>query len=49
MVGIFLVLIGLWFLFREQIGLDIGTWWPAAAVGLGVIMVIIALIPRRAR
>jgi hypothetical protein len=48
-VGIFLVLIGLWFLFREQIGLDVGTWWPAAAVGLGVIMVVLALIPRRAR
>ncbi|CAN5504777.1 hypothetical protein BH24CHL9_BH24CHL9_14720 [soil metagenome] len=48
-VGIFLVLIGLWFLFREQIGLDLGTWWPAAAVVLGVIMVIAAFIPRRAR
>jgi hypothetical protein len=48
-VGIFLVLIGLWFLFREQIGLDIGQWWPAAAVALGAIMVVIALIPRRVR
>jgi hypothetical protein len=46
-VGIFLVLVGVWFLFRDQIGLDFGSLWPALAVGLGVIMVIAAFIPRR--
>jgi hypothetical protein len=46
-VGIFLVLVGLWFLFREEIGLDFGRVWPVVAVVLGVIMVIAAFIPRR--
>jgi uncharacterized membrane protein len=46
-VGIFLVLVGLWFLFRDEIALDIGLWWPTAAVVLGVLMVVAAFIPRR--
>ena len=46
-VGIFLVLLGLWFLFRDEIALDIGLWWPTVAVVLGVLMVIAAFIPRR--
>jgi hypothetical protein len=46
-VGIFLVLLGLWFLFREEIGLDFGRVWPVVAVALGVLMVIAAFIPRR--
>jgi hypothetical protein len=46
-VGIFLVLVGLWFLFRDEIGLDFGRVWPVVAVGLGVIMVLAAFIPRR--
>lgn len=45
-VGIFLVLLGIWFLFREQIGLDFGRVWPAAAVALGVIMVLAAFLRR---
>lgn len=45
-VGIFLVLVGIWFLFRDEIALDVGRVWPAAAVGLGVVMVIASLIPR---
>jgi hypothetical protein len=48
-VGAFLVLLGLWFLFRDQVGVDLGRVWPAVAVALGVLMVIIALIPRRSR
>ena len=47
-VGIFMVLLGVWFLFRDEIALDIGTVWPVAAVGLGILMVIAAFIPRRA-
>ena len=46
-VGIFLVLVGLWFLFREEIGLDFGRVWPVVAVSLGVLMVLAAFIPRR--
>jgi hypothetical protein len=45
--GIFLVLLGVWFMFRDQVPLDIGRLWPAAAVGLGVLMVLASLIPRR--
>lgn len=47
-VGIFLVLLGVWFLFRDEIAIDIGAVWPVVAVGLGVLMVIAAFIPRRA-
>jgi hypothetical protein len=46
-VGLFLVLLGLWFLFREEIGLDFGRVWPVAAVALGALMVVAAFIPRR--
>lgn len=45
--GIFLVLLGVWFLFREEISLDIGRVWPVVAVALGILMVIAAFIPRR--
>lgn len=46
-VGIFLVLLGVWFLFRDEIAIDFGAVWPLIAVGLGVVMVIGAFIPRR--
>jgi hypothetical protein len=45
--GIFLVLLGGWFLLRDQMSLDLGHAWPVVAVGLGVLMVIAAFIPRR--
>lgn len=45
--GIFLVLLGVWFLFRDEISFDLGQAWPVLAVGLGVLMVIRAFIPRR--
>jgi hypothetical protein len=45
--GIFLVLLGVWFLFRDEIAIDIGRVWPVAAVALGILMVIAAFIPRR--
>jgi hypothetical protein len=41
------VLLGVWFLFRDEISVDIGRVWPVAAVALGVLMVIAAFIPRR--
>lgn len=46
-VGIFLVLLGVWFLFRDEIAIDLATVWPVVAVALGVVMVISAFIPRR--
>jgi len=48
-VGIFLVVVGVWFLFRDEIALDPGRVWPVLAVALGVLMVIAAFIPRRRR
>ena len=48
-VGAFLVLLGLWFLFRDQVGVDIGRIWPAIAVALGALMVLAAFLPRRSR
>ena len=45
--GIFLVLLGAWFLFRDQISVDLGQTWPVLAVALGAIMVIAAFVPRR--
>jgi hypothetical protein len=47
--GIFLVLLGAWFLFRDQVDFDLGQAWPLIAVVLGVLMVIAAFIPRRGR
>jgi hypothetical protein len=47
--GIFLVLLGAWVLFRDQVDFDLGQAWPLIAVVLGVLMVIGAFIPRRAR
>jgi hypothetical protein len=41
------VLLGAWFLFRDQIAFDLGQAWPLIAVVLGVLMVIGAFIPRR--
>ena len=48
-VGIFLVVLGVWFLFRDEIALDFGRDWPVVAVALGVLMVIAAFVPRRDR
>jgi hypothetical protein len=48
-VGLFLVLLGVWFMFRDEIAVDLATVWPIAAVALGIVMVIGAFIPRRER
>jgi hypothetical protein len=45
--GIFLVVLGAWFLFRDQVSFDLGQAWPLIAVVLGVLMIIGAFIPRR--
>ncbi len=46
-VGVLLVLLGIWILFGDEIDVDLGQLWPIAAVALGVVMVIAAFIPRR--
>ena len=46
--GLILILVGAFFLIREFIpSIDLGFWWPAIAIGLGIILVIVALIPSR--
>lgn len=48
-VGLLLVLFGLWVLFGDEIDIELGEVWPIAAVALGIVMVIAAFIPRRSR
>ncbi len=50
-IGLVLVLLGVWILFGDQIDVDfdLGTAWPIAAVALGIVMVIASVIPRRRR
>lgn len=44
--GIFLVLLGAWFLLRDQIEIDIDEWWPIVVVVLGVLMILGAFVRR---
>ena len=46
MVGILLVLVGVWILFGDQVDLDVGRVWPMIAVAVGILMVLAAFIPR---
>jgi phage shock protein C len=46
--GLVLILIGGFFLVRELIpSIDLGFWWPTVAIGLGVVLVVVALLPSR--
>lgn len=46
--GLILIVIGAFFLVRELIpSIDLGFWWPAVAIGLGVVLVVVALMPSR--
>jgi phage shock protein C len=46
--GLVLILIGGFFLVRELIpSIDLGFWWPTVAIGLGVVLVVLALMPSR--
>jgi phage shock protein C len=46
--GLILILIGGFFLVRELIpSIDLGFWWPTVAIGLGVVLVVVALLPSR--
>jgi len=48
-IGILLVLVGIWILFGDEIDLDFGQIWPIAAVVIGAVMVVAAFIPRGER
>ena len=46
--GLVLIVIGAFFLVRELIpSIDLGFWWPTIAIGLGVVLVVVALVPSR--
>jgi phage shock protein PspC (stress-responsive transcriptional regulator) len=46
--GLILIVIGGFFLVRELIpSVDRGFWWPTVAIGLGVVLVVVALLPPR--
>lgn len=47
-IGAVLVVVGVLFLIRELIpALDLGLWWPIAAIGLGILLIVMAVAPRR--
>ena len=46
--GLILIVIGAFFLIRELVpSIDFGFWWPTIAIGLGVVLVVVALLPSR--
>lgn len=46
--GLLLILVGGFFLVRQFVpSIDLGFWWPTVAIGLGVLLIILALIPSR--
>ncbi len=47
-LGLILIVIGVIFLIREFLPfLDITLWWPIAAIGLGVVLVLFSITPSR--
>jgi hypothetical protein len=47
-VGLLFILIGGVFLIRQFVpAFDFDLWWPAVAIGLGILLVIVALLPPR--
>ena len=46
--GLVLIVIGAFFLIRELVpSIDFSLWWPAVAIGLGIVLVVVALMPSR--
>ncbi len=46
--GLVLILIGGFFLIRQFIpAIDLGSWWPLILVGIGVVLVIMSISPRK--
>ncbi len=47
-IGAVLIVIGGLFLVRQFVpAFDFGLWWPVAAIGLGVVLIIVAITPSR--
>jgi phage shock protein C len=46
--GLLLIVIGGFFLLRQLIpSFDLGAWWPLAAIGLGIVLIVLAVTPSR--
>ena len=46
--GLVLIVIGGFFLLREILpAFDPGLWWPIVAIGLGVVLIVLAVSPSR--
>jgi phage shock protein C len=46
--GLALIVLGGFFLLRQIIpAFDVGTWWPLAAIGLGIVLIVLAVTPSR--
>lgn len=46
--GLILILIGGFFLVRQFVpSIDLGFWWPTVAIGFGVLLIVLALMPSR--
>ena len=47
-IGLLFILIGGFFLIRQLVpAFDLGLWWPTVAIGVGILLVIVALLPPR--
>ena len=47
-IGVLLIILGGLFLIRQFVpAFDFGLWWPIAAIGLGVLLIIVAVTPSR--
>jgi hypothetical protein len=48
LAGLILILVGGFFLVRQLLpAIDLGFWWPAVAIGLGIVLVVVGLLPSR--
>jgi hypothetical protein len=46
--GLILIVVGGFFLVRQLLpAIDLGFWWPTVAIGLGIALVVAALLPSR--
>ena len=46
--GLILIVVGGFFLARQLLpSFDFGLWWPVLAIGLGVVLIVLALVPSR--
>jgi len=46
--GLLLILVGGFFLVRQFVpAVDLALWWPIVAIGLGILLIVLALVPSR--